>query len=340
MAIQAEPQSAPVLSQINQRTTLSRFIRQNRLQLGIIAVFILILVFLMVGAGRTFLSPNIYRALMSTIPFFGIVALPLTMLVIAREIDLSFGSIMAIAMVGYVLAYNSTHSALLGVIAALVVGFLAGLLNGVIVVRLGIPSLITTLGTMFLWRGAVLIILNGQGASLIDVKETLVHDVLVGKIANFLPMQIVWMVAIAVVVWLFQNRHRFGAHIYLIGDNSNSAQLMGVNVDRTRMFVFAFVGLAAALSGVMASMEVSYFWPATLGEGFLMQTLAAVFLGGTSVLGGTGTILGTFVGCLIIAIINPGMVALGLTGYWTQFVYGLIIVASVAMHMLLRRRGQ
>jgi simple sugar transport system permease protein len=111
MAIQAEPQSAPVLSQINQRTTLSRFIRQNRLQLGIIAVFILILLFLMVGAGRTFLSPNIYRALMSTIPFFGIVALPLTMLVIAREIDLSFGSIMAIAMVGYVLAYNSTQSA-------------------------------------------------------------------------------------------------------------------------------------------------------------------------------------------------------------------------------------
>jgi simple sugar transport system permease protein len=146
------------------------------------------------------------------------------------------------------------------------------------------------------------------------------------------------MIGAALIAWFFLNRHRFGAHIYLIGDNENSAQLMGVNVNRTRMLVFAFVGLGSALCGVMASMEVSYFWPATLGDGYLMRTLAAVFLGGTSVFGGTGTILGTFIGCMIIAIIEPGTVAIGLTGYWTQFIYGFIIVVSVAMHTVLRRR--
>jgi simple sugar transport system permease protein len=339
MTTQVEQQKPVISASGNQRDTLARFVRRNGLQLGIIGVFLLIWIILLLGAGRTFLAPNIYTALMSTIPFFGIVAMPLTMIIIAREIDLSFGSIMAISMVGYVTVFNATQSIFLGVVAALVVGFLAGLLNGVIIVRLGIPSLITTIGTMFLWRGAVLIITNGQGASLTNVKPTLLHDLLVGRIAKFLPVQFLWMIGIALVVWLFQNRHRFGAHIYLIGDNDNSARLMGVNVDRTRMLVFAFVGLAAALAGVMASLEVSYFWPATLGDGYLMPTLAAVFLGGTSVFGGTGTILGTFIGCLIIAIINPGMVAIGLTGYWTQFVYGLIIVVSVAMHTILRRRA-
>ena len=337
MATQVEPQSPAVTGQ---RQSLARFARRHGLQLGIIGVFLVIWIFLILAAGRTFLSPNIYTALMSTIPFFGIIAMPLTMVVIAREIDLSFGSIMAIGMVGYVLIYNATQSVWLGFAAALVVGFLAGLLNGIIIVRLGIPSLITTIGTLFLWRGAVLIITNGQGASLTVVKDSLLHELLVGKIARFLPVQFLWMIGAAVVVWVFQNRHSFGAHIYLIGDNDNSARLMGVNVDRTRMLVFAFVGLAAGLTGVMQSMEVSSFFPATLGDGYLMPTLAAVFLGGTSVFGGTGTIVGTFVGCLIIAIINPGMIAIGLTGYWTQFVYGLIIVVSVAMHTLLRKRAQ
>ncbi|MEO8612834.1 MAG: ABC transporter permease [Chloroflexota bacterium] len=339
MATQVEQHEPVVVSPRSQRESLARFVRRNGLQLGIIGVFLVILLVLILGAGRTFLSPNIYTALMSTIPFFGIVAMPLTMIVIAREIDLSFGSIMAISMVGYVLVYNGTQSVFLGFIAALVVGFVAGLLNGVIIVRLGVPSLITTIGTMFLWRGAVLIIVNGQGASLTNVKDTLLHGLLVGRIAKFIPVQFLWMIGIAIVVWVFQNRHRFGAHIYLIGDNDNSARLMGVNVDRTRMLIFAFVGLAAALAGVMQSMEVNSFFPATLGDGYLMPTLAAVFLGGTSVFGGTGTILGTFVGCLIIAIINPGMIAIGLTGYWTQFVYGFIIVVSVAMHTIMRRRA-
>ncbi len=339
MTTQVEQQGPAILPPPGtQRTTFNRFARRNGLQLGIIGVFVLIWIVLIIGAPRTFLSPNIYTALMESIPFFGIVALPLTMVVVAREIDLSFGSIMAISMVGYVLVYNPTQSILLGVLAALVVGTLAGLLNGLIVVGLGIPSLITTIGTMFLWRGAVLIISNGQGASLTPVKTTLLRDLLVGRIGSFLPIQILWMIGIGIFIWFLQNRHRFGAHIYLIGDNENSARLMGVNANRTRILMFALVGLASALCGVMASLDVSYFWPATLGDGYLMPTLAAVFLGGTSVFGGKGTVLGTFIGCLIIAIIDPGTVAIGLTGYWTQFIYGFIIVMSVAMHTILRRR--
>jgi simple sugar transport system permease protein len=147
----------------------------------------------------------------------------------------------------------------------------------------------------------------------------------------------IWTIIVAALVWVFLNRHKFGAHVYLTGDNENSARLMGVNVDRTRMMVFAVVGLAAAFAGLLASLEVNYFW-VTLGEGYLLRTLASVFLGGTSVFGGTGTILGTFVGCFIIGAIEAGTVAIGLTGFWTQLIYGLIIILSVSMHAIVNRR--
>ena len=97
------------------------------------------------------------------------------------------------------------------------------------------------------------------------------------------------------------------------------------------------MGLAAAFTGLVASLEVLYYWP-TLGEGYLLSTLSSVFLGGTSVFGGTGTIFGTFVASFIIGAINAGIVPSGLTGFWTQLIYGLIIVLSVSMHSVLRRR--
>jgi simple sugar transport system permease protein len=133
------------------------------------------------------------------------------------------------------------------------------------------------------------------------------------------------------------NRTRFGAHVYLIGDNAESAALMGVNTARTRILVFVLVGVISAFAGVVASMHVNFFWP-SLGDGYLLRTLASVFLGGTSVFGGVGTIFGSFLGAFIIGAIEAATVAVGLTGFYTQLIYGLIIVLSVTMHAFLRRR--
>jgi simple sugar transport system permease protein len=112
---------------------------------------------------------------------------------------------------------------------------------------------------------------------------------------------------------------------------------MGINTGRTRMLVFALVGVAAAFAGILASLHVSFFWP-SLGEGYLLKTLAAIFLGGTSVFGGVGTVLGTFIGSFIIGAIEAAIVAIGLTGFWTQLIYGLIIIVSVSMHAIVRKR--
>jgi len=317
--------------------SLSRFLRANGTQLGILGVFIVMWIFFIIAAPQTFLSSRIYLAFMSTIPFFAIVALPLTIAVITGEMDLSVPSVMAIGMVAFVTTYNATGSIPLAVIAGLATGFLAGLLNGAIVVGIGIPSLVVTIGTQFLWRGAVLVLLGGRGSTLVDTKGTLVYHALVGKIGGYFPVQMLWLIIVAIVCWVLLNRHRFGAHVYVIGDNKNTAELMGINTRFTRMMVFALVGLAAAFAGILASLQVSFFWP-SLGDGYLLKTRAAVFLGGTSVFGGVGTIFGTFIGAFIIGAIEAAIVAIGLTGFWTQLIYGLIIIISVSMHAILRRR--
>ncbi len=139
------------------------------------------------------------------------------------------------------------------------------------------------------------------------------------------------------VVWFFLNRHRFGAHVYLTGDNIESARLMGVNVGRTKIIASASVGLVAAFARFIVSAEVQFFWP-TLGNGYLLYTLTAVFLGGTSVFGGAGTVFGTFVASFVTGAINAGIVAAGLTNFWNYFIYGLIIVGSVSIQTVLTRR--
>lgn len=189
----------------------------------------------------------------------------------------------------------------------------------------------------FFWAGLVILITNAQGLGLTPVKDTPLYTILVGRLFGVIPMQFIWMIIIAVIAWFFLNRHRFGAHVYLTGDNLESAKLMGVNVDRIKMLSFALVGMAAAFAYFIQSIDLLFFWP-TGGQGYLLGSLASVFLGGTSVFGGIGSIFGTFISCFIINTINPGIVASGMTGYWTQVIYGLIIVVSVALQAVLRKR--
>jgi simple sugar transport system permease protein len=329
---------------------LGRWARRNALQIGTVGVALFIWLIFLIGAPKTFMSFNIYNALLITTPYFGMVAIPLTLVIITGEIDLSFGSIMAWGMTGFDVVYvglhvptpfgpmgfDGTQNYWLGFAGCLVFGLMAGLINGLVVVKVGVPSLVATIGTQFLWAGMVLVVTNAQGIGLTTMDSPL-HEGLVGRIGGQLPVQIIWMILIALAVWFLLNRTRFGAHVYLTGDNIESARLMGVDVDRVKIVCFALVGLAAAFAGFVSSADLLFFWP-TMGQGNFLNTLAAVFLGGTSVFGGTGTIFGTFVASFIINAINPGIIAIGLTQYYTQVIYGFIIVVSVALQAVLRRR--
>lgn len=178
---------------------------------------------------------------------------------------------------------------------------------------------------------------QGFGETLVPVKDTFLFKVFVGRLGEAIPAQALWFLVLTAAFWLILKRHKFGSHVLIVGDNVESARMMGIRVNRVKMTVFMQMGLFASLAGILASLEVTYLWP-SLGEGYLLRTLAAVFVGGTSVFGGVGTMFGTFIGAIIIGSLEGGIVAIGLTGFWTQLIYGLIIVVSLSIYSYFRRR--
>ena len=309
-----------------------------KLQWSIFAVFVGIFTLFMIMAPRVFFGFRIYYSFMIVIPFMTILALALTPVIICKEIDLSFGSIMGFSAWVFVSLCASTGNPTLALVLSLLTGLLAGLLNGILVVKVGVPSLIITIGTMFFWRGLIMVCSGGVGKKIVGVKGTILFQSLVGRIGGVVPAQALWAIGLAFLFWLVLNRHKFGAHIFFTGDNIESARMMGIPVNRVKMLVFAQLGFFAAFAGILVSMEVLYYWPST-GAGYLLRTMASVFLGGTSVFGGMGTIFGTFIGCIIIGSLEAGIISIGLTGFWTQLIYGLVIVISVSIHSILWKKS-
>lgn len=318
------------------RSALTAFASSWASQLGITVAFLALWLTFIIAAPTTFTSDLIYISFARTTPYTAIVALFLTMVIIAGDMDLSFGSEMSLSMVGFVWVWQATGSAELGFVAALAVGAACGLFNGVVVTVVGIPSLIVTIGTMFLFQGLTLILMNGRSVPLVTTNSSPTYATLVGQIGS-VPMQFIWLVVLAGVAWLLLNRHRLGQNAYVVGDNLQAAGLMGIPIRQTRVALFVLVGMSAAVAGVMNSLAINNFYLQT-GSGYLLPTIAAVFVGGTSVFGGRGTIYGTFLGAFMIGGIQAGIVAAGLTDYYTQAIYGAVILIAVAIHAVLQKR--
>ncbi len=306
-----------------------------RLQWGILVVFGVIIILFIIGSPKAFLSPEMYLSVLATAPFAGLLALGMTFMVISGEIDLSFGSVMGISGLIFAIIHTATASVGLALVSALSMGLAAGLLNGVLVTKIGISSFIVTIAMMFFWRGIIHVISEGFPFS-ITVKPTVIADVLIGRVGGVIPAHFLWLVLIAVVLWFILNRHSFGSNVYFVGDNKTSAAVMGINVDRTKIFVFALMGLLAAFSGALNNLVMMSWW-ATQGEGMLLPTFAIVFVGGTLVTGGRGSIFGTFIAALILTVLEAGIIAAGFGGFLTKVFYGLIIIIAVVMHTTMRK---
>lgn len=304
---------------------------QYRFQCGILLLLLMLLGVFISFSPQTFLHSRIYIAFMSTIPFATILALGLTLLIVAGELDLSFPAIMAISGFCFGSISHTTGSPLLGMLGALAIGAFAGLCNGFIVVKIGVPAIIATIGTQFFWRGIATLLADGLALNLTELRETTLHHILVGRLFDFIPMQTIWCLLLAVLFWMILNRHIWGDDIRFIGDDMATAALMGVQTERVRIGLFITMGVMSALASVMVCMEMANWWP-TQGEGYLLLVFAAIFLGGTSVFGGQGTIFGTVIGSVIIGILEAGIISSGLSGYWTRLAHGLVIVISVSVY--------
>ena len=319
------------------RSTASAFLGSWASQIGITVAFVALWALFIALAPMTFLGSAIYLSFAQTTPYFAIVAMPLTMVIVAGDIDLSFPSTMALGMVGFVWIWQATGSTELAVAAAIVVGLLCGLFNGLVITLIGLPALVVTIGTQFLYRGLTLALVNGKTTALVQTNTSAIYNFMAGKIFG-IPSEFYWLIIITVVSWALLNRHRLGQNAYVIGDNRQAAQLMGIPNRSTRIVLFMLVGGAAAFAGALNSLRVVNFYPGNLGEGFFLPALAAVFVGGTSVFGGRGSIYGTLIGAFMIGAIQAGIVAAGLSTYWTSVIYGAIILGSISIHAVLQRR--
>ena len=237
---------------------------------------------------------------------------------------------------GRVLVFNGRDgewSAALTVLkrsAALVVGALLGFGVGALVVYGGLSSLVATLGMNFMLRGVILILTNSKSIAVPQLSDSLAFQITSTEVWG-IPVQILWAAAFVIFCALLYNRHRFGAQVHVVGDNPDSANEMGINVNRTRVKVFAFMGVGAALAGVFSTMINFTWWP-TSGDGYLLPVIASVFVGGTPPWGGIGTVLGGAIGALTVSFIQTGVVGAGLSGFYVQFFYGLIIILSLLGH--------
>jgi simple sugar transport system permease protein len=308
-------------------------LRQHRAFLSALAFFVLMIAAFMITSPTVFLHPRIYLSVFSSsLPLVLLLAVPAVFIVVSGEIDLSFPSVVGVT--AFVFSYLFDHgiNAYVAFLAAVAIGAVTGLMIGFIVSYVGLPSLVVTLGMMFLLRGLVQVLSGGNAISLVELRDSTFDKIFIAK-WHWLPMSMVWALLLAIVGVVLFTLHRFGAHIRAIGDNPAAANQMGINVRRTKLLAFVYMGAASGVAGVFSVTINANFYP-TAGDGLLLLVLAAVFVGGTPVWGGTGTVAGAIVGAATVGFIETGIIAAGLTGNYTQLFYGFVILLSLVAHRI------
>jgi simple sugar transport system permease protein len=308
--------------------------------LPIIIVFVLLLALFMYMAPQVFLQPFIYTTFASTLPPLMLLAVGLTFVIGAGEIDLSFPAVISFSGFVFAVLFKEYDLGWLAVIAALASGVLVGFVNGIIIAKIGIPSFIATLGTQFFWFGMATVLSGGKSYALRGAEESSVWQWIVGRpfagnstvwIAQ-LPIQAFWTTVIVVFLWFVLNRHRFGEHALFIGDSNQVSRVVGIDVDREKIKIFTLMGGLAAVAAIMLTLENKNFF-GNQGQGYLLTAIASVLIGGTSIFGGRATIVGTVFGAVIILMIEPALVATGLTGAWVRTAQGLVFLISIVFYL-------
>ena len=307
-----------------------KFLFANRAALGSLAVFVVMLLIFFIANPRVFSSWGLYAAVLTTLPVALFMTSPLVFVVTSGEIDLSFPAVMGFSSLVFAFVVQAGFDPFLAIAAALIFGALLGFGVGALVVYGGLSSLVATLGMNFMLRGVILILTNSKSIAVPQLSDSLAFQITSTQVWG-IPVQILWAVAFVLFCALLYNRHRFGAQVHVVGDNPDSANEMGINVNWTRVKVFAFMGVGAALAGVFSTMINFTWWP-TSGDGYLLPVIASVFVGGTPPWGGIGTVLGGAIGALTVSFIQTGVVGAGLSGFYVQFFYGLIIILSLLGH--------
>ncbi len=304
-------------------------------------IVLILLVIFFSFASSSFLSLNTLTMVAKHVALYGILALGMTFVIITGGIDLSVGSV--VGLVGMLAGGLIQEGLTIGgktiyftvpaiIVLMLCIGCLIGLINGLIITKLNVAAFITTLGTMYICRGLANLRSNGATFSSIGGFEGLGNVGLKALGANWfgIPAGVYVFAILSIIAAVLLNRTPTGWHVLAVGGNEKSAKLSGIKADQVKIMAYIISGFCAAWIGLINTAQLSAAHPAS-GDGWEMNAIAATVLGGTSMSGGSGTIIGTIVGAFVIGVINDGMTMCGVSEFWQKIIRGAVIILAVVI---------
>ena len=300
---------------------------------AMLIVFLIAVIAFFASRSEYFFALNNFRNILLAVSVLSVLAFPSTMLIISGNFDLSVAS--AAAFSGMVFAISTSGgegSLALGIFLALVAGIVIGSINGFLVTVVGVSSLITTLGTLAIFRGLAKILSNGQTIRVSGFRFMGESELLGIPVAVFI------LIGIALILGLVLRSTVYGRNLYAIGANAEAARLVGIRNNGTIFATFALTGFLAGVAGLMLTSQLTAASPIA-GLGLELSVVSAVILGGASLYGGRGTIIGTILGVFILGTVNNGMTLIGLSSFWQEVARGSILIAAVAFDQVRIRFG-
>lgn len=301
-------------------------LKQTLQRFGILVSFLILCLALSLLSDRFLTTGNLVNILRQA-AITGTIAVGMTMVILTGGIDLSVGSVLALTSVITAGFLQQGMPPVLAVVVALGLGLLLGLFNGILITRLHIPAFIATLGSLTLVRGLALTYTEGRPITGLSDAFRFIGRGTIGPI----PMPIVIAGLTFLAGYILLTRTRVGEYIFALGTNKAAAHLTGISVQRYETLVYGLAGMLAALAGLILTARLDSAQP-TAGQGFELDAIAAVVLGGTSFSGGIGGLGGTLLGTLIIGVLNNGLNLLNIPALWEQVVKGVVIALALLIN--------
>lgn len=298
----------------------------------LIALFVLLIFFSVTTEG--FLSSTNIFNILRQVAVNGIAAVGMTMVIITGGIDISAGSMMGVASVGCAtLMVNGLHP-ILAVVLVLVLGLIIGLCHGYFVYSVSLPPMITTLATMGILRGITYIISGGLPVYGFPEKFNIIGQGYIGPI----PVPVIIMILCFLIGWFILEKTAFGRYVYGVGSNLEASRLSGINVQKVIYWVYGLCGMLSAMAGVVLLSRVNSGQPKA-GEGYEMDIITAVVLGGVSTSGGEGRIRNVIIGLLLMGVLLNGMVMMNIPDYYQRVVKGCVLLLAISYDKISQKRA-
>ncbi len=297
-------------------------------------IFLVVLSLFAIFIGGSFFSLNNILNIIRQTAVVSMIAVTMTFVIAIGEIDLSVGSTIGLSGLMAALVLQSTDNIPLAILAALAVGLVVGLINGLLIVALNLPSFLVTLGMQMVLVGTSMWITNTTAIPIGNATFTFIFG---GGSIGKLPLLLLWVLITGAVGYIVLNRTPYGKKVLAVGGNATSARYSGINVKKIVVYVFVYSSLIAALGGMLYAGRMSS-GRYTFGDGLELDAIASVILGGTSMAGGNGSIVGAIIGSLLIGTINNGLMFFGLSTAQQTVAKGAIIILSVALSALVSLR--